>query len=157
MPSYTVTTEVAAPPERVFAAFTDYAHIAEHVSAIQRVELLTEGPVGVGTRFRETRTMFGREATETMEVTAFDPPRSFTLEANSCGAHWSMVHRFQPERGGTHVTLEMTLRPVSFLAKVMSPLSRLMAGSMLKCIQQDFDDMKCAIEGEGAAVQSPAM
>jgi uncharacterized protein YndB with AHSA1/START domain len=94
MPALTFTTEFAAPRERVFAAFTDLEHAAENVAAIVRVEVLTDGPVGRGTRFRETRVMFRREATEELEITAFDPPQSYTVEADSCGTHWRTTFQF---------------------------------------------------------------
>lgn len=64
-----MSTTIQAPPERAFAAFADFPHAARSVSGIERIEMLTDGPVGAGTRFRETRIMFGREATEEMKVT----------------------------------------------------------------------------------------
>ena len=68
--------QIEAEPEQVFLLFTDIEKFPENLSGIERVELLTAGPVGVGTRFKETRIMFKRETTEEMEVTRFDPPRA---------------------------------------------------------------------------------
>lgn len=55
---------IAAAPERVFRVATDIPRWPTTVAAIARFDMPTPGPVALGTRFRETRTMFGREATQ---------------------------------------------------------------------------------------------
>src|SRR5438046_1974470 len=91
---------VAAPPATVFDVFSDLDHAPGRVSGTQRVEKLTPGPVGVGTRFKETRVMFGKEATEEMTFTAFDPGRGYTLGAESCGCRYITDFRFEPDGAG---------------------------------------------------------
>ena len=145
---------VTRPVEDVFAVFTDLDGAAERIRGIQKLEVLTEGPVGKGTRFRETRIMFRREATEEMEITDFRPNESYAIGAESCGCVYRTEFRFSPNGSGTQVQVEMDARPVSFLAKLMSPLGRLMAGSMKKCFDQDLDDLKAALEQGETAVPS---
>lgn len=147
MAQFSMTTHVKAPIEKVFAAYSDFGNCAGRIKGIKRVEMLTSGPVGVGTRFKETRVMFKKEATETMEVSALEPNREYTLTCNSCGALFNSTFRFEPEAGGTQVTLDFDCKPVSLFAKLMTPLSWLMMGPMKKCIQQDLDDMKAHLEG----------
>lgn len=55
-----------------------------------KIELLTDLPVGEGTRFKETRIMFKREATEEMEFVEFDAPNVYTLGSYSCGCEFRM-------------------------------------------------------------------
>lgn len=136
-----LTKQVNAPPDIVFAVASDLANAAEHVQGIERIELLTPPPIGVGTRWRETRTIMGKESTETLEVTAFDPPRRYTVEADSCGSHFESTFRFTPAAGGTRVELEINCRADSFFAKLMSPLSGLMMGTMKKMLDQDLEDV----------------
>ena len=147
----TFQVQVDAPRDEVFAAFADVGNLADRVEGIERVELLTDGPIGVGTRFRETRIMFKREATEEMKFTAFDAPNQFTLEADSCGARFTSVHRFTEQDGGTLVELDMSSKATTFAAKLFTPLGFLMAGSMKKLIRKDMDQMKAAIESRAAA------
>src|SRR5712691_8309653 len=111
----TVSQQINAGPEVVFAACSDFARLPERVPAIKKVEMLTPGPVGVGTKFRETRIMFGREATEGMEFVAFDPPRQFELRAISCGAEYRTIHRFTPAGSGTRIDLEFRVKALSLL------------------------------------------
>src|SRR5262245_31734315 len=130
MGTFTMSRRIEASPERVFEAFTDFLRGRVHATSIKRVELLTSGPIGKGTRFKETRMMFGREATETMEVTEFEPPRRVGIGAGSCGARFDSVFAIRPDAGGSVVEMTFVCTPVSFFAKLLSPLSRLMTGPM---------------------------
>lgn len=141
-----VSTRIDAPVDKVFAACTDFANLAHRIDAIQRIEMLNDGPVGVGTRFRETRVMFKREATEEMEVSAFETGRSYTLACDSCGCAYEFTHRFKRDGDATLIEMDMKTRPISFFAKLMSPFGKLMMGTMKKCIQKDMEDLRASIE-----------
>ena len=142
MSTLTSSIEVKATPERTFEAFTDLRNAAGRVRGIKKLDVLTDGPIGKGTRFRETRVMFGREATEEMEITDYQPGKSYTVGGISCGAEFATTFRFSPAGGGTRVEFELALRPVSVFAKLMSPLSGMMMGPMKKVVEQDMDDMR---------------
>ena len=58
---------------------TDFDSWHHWMDGLVRLEKLTEAPYGVGTKWRETRKMFGREASELFEVTEFDPPHRIGL------------------------------------------------------------------------------
>ena len=146
MATITVSKSIAAPSARVFELFADFENAAENVSGIKALELLNDGPVGVGTRFRETRVMFKKEAAEEMEVTAFEPDRSYTVACESCGCAYESRFDFVESGGGTEVTMTMNSRPLTFMAKLMSPLGALMAGTMKKCIDQDMEDLRAIAE-----------
>jgi hypothetical protein len=152
MASFTLTKQVAAAPATVFAVFSDLEHAAGRVTAISKLDLVTPGPVAVGTRFRETRKMFGKDWTEEMEITALDPGRSYEVTARSCGAEFRTLFQFAPEGSGTRVEVHLTPRALSLFAKLMKPLSWLMMGTMKKCVDQDLEDLKKAAETLGAAV-----
>ncbi len=148
MPKFSMSEYIASPPEIVFEVASDFRHAAENIQGIERLEVLTDGPIGVGTRFRETRVMFGKESTEEMEITAFDTPRSYVVEAESCGGRFRFEYRFDGDAAGTTVQIEVETYAVSFLAKLMSPLSKLMMGPMKKCIAADFNDIKRVAEAQ---------
>jgi carbon monoxide dehydrogenase subunit G len=137
---------VAAPPERVFAIAIDIPRWPERISAIDRIELLTPGPVGVGTRFRETRTMHGREASEEMTFESIDPPRTFVLVAESHGARYRAEHTFDPEGDGTRLTLTFESVPVTLAARLLTPLALIMRGPLRRQLAQDLSDLKRAAE-----------
>lgn len=146
MARFTTTKNINASPDHVFEVFSDLRGAADRISAIKRMEVLTDGPVGVGTRFRETRIMFKREATEEMEVTTFVPGHHYTLHCESCGSTFDTVFRFTPDGSATRVDVEFQCRTVSFFAKIMSPLSSLMMGWCMKAFDKDLEELKKAIE-----------
>lgn len=142
----TASVWIDAVPEKVFEIATDFGGCAEWLSGVKETRVLTPGPVGVGTKFSETRVMGGREATEEMTVSAFDPRRSYTLQCDSHGMSVSSVLMFEADRGGTIVSMDTQVRPVSFGAKLMSPMMAMMAGKMRKHLAQDLHDLKTAAE-----------
>lgn len=143
---FSIKKHFEAPLDLVFELLCDFEHAAENVRGIQQLQLLDSGPVGVGTRFRETRVMFGKSSSEEMEVTAFNRPHGYTVECESCGGHYKAEYRLVSDIAGTHVRLDFDVRPLSFLAKLFSPLSRLMLGPMKKVIEADLDDLKAIAE-----------
>lgn len=146
--------QIDAPPSRVFEVFTDLDRLEEVVPEIVKTETLTDGPLGVGSRIRSTRKMFGKEASEEMEFVAFDPPTGYQLEARSHGAHYLTGYRFEPAGGGTLVHFEFTGKAESLMAKLMTPLSMLCAGAMKKMMVREFDALQA--ECEGRAETQPA-
>lgn len=142
-----VTRNVAAPPSKVFEAATDFAGAPGRIRAIRAVKVLTDGPVRVGTRFEETREMFGREATEIMEVTALDAPRSYVLGAESHGCRYRSELRFEPRGSGTEVTMSFTAQPLTLVAKVMSVLMAPLTKRMVRECARDLDDLAAHCEG----------
>lgn len=146
MAGFSLTTEIVAPMERVFALFTDFAHAADNLSQIKHTEVLTPGSVGVGTCFRETRTFFNRTATEELTVTAFEPNRSYTVECVSHGAKYASVFQFRPVEQGTQITVTLTSRPLTWQALLLAPLGALLNATLKKSLQQDLDDLKVVAE-----------
>jgi carbon monoxide dehydrogenase subunit G len=151
-----VSRQVDAPPAQVWAIVTDFAGAPQRISAIKRLEVITDGPVGKGTRFRETRIMFKKEATEEMTITAWNPPYNYAIECESCGAHFRSVISCTPasDGAGTIIEMSMATKPISFMAKLMSPLGKLFAGACMKACEQDLNDLKRA--AENGAVAQPA-
>ena len=154
MASVKVSVTIAAPVERVFEVMTDLENAPNRVSGIKSLELLTPKPVGSGTRFRETRVMFGKEATEEMEITRFDPPRSYTVEAESHGTHYTSVLTFTPRGNSpqpmTDVDMTFEGRPLTTMSKVMGAVMMpFFRKACEKAMAQDLHDLKKAIETVG--------
>lgn len=149
--TFTITHFTKAPRAAVFAAATDFANAASTISAITKMEMLTDGPVGVGTRFRETRTMFGRPATEEMTVSAYDPPRSYTLSAESHGARYETVLSFRETGTGTELEMRFGAEPLTFMAKLMGLLMKPMMKKMVAVCGKDLEDIAAAAEAQRAA------
>ncbi len=148
MREISISRDVAAPAARVWSVITDLERSPEVISGVDRIERLDDGTgFGIGTRWRETRTMFGRQATETMKVTAVDPDRSYTVEADGHDAHYRSVLQVVPTGTGSRLSMTFGAEPDSTFARVfVATVGRLFEGSTKKALQQDLDDIATAAE-----------
>jgi hypothetical protein len=144
---------VAAPLDVTFATALDIARWPQFISAITSVDVLTPRPIAVGSRFRETRQTYGRAESQEMTVTVLDPPRSFTLAAEAHGARYRAEHRFEQAAGGSRITVVFEGLPVTLLARLLSPLALVMAGSVRRQLAGDLADL--AHEAERRSGQPP--
>ncbi|MEU0395099.1 SRPBCC family protein [Streptomyces sp. NPDC006208] len=151
-PRTVVERVIRASPGRVWEALTDLQGMERVLSGVQRIEVLTEGGFDVGTRWRETRRMLGKEATEEMYVTACEPLELYVVEADSHGTHY--VSEFELLTAGPETTtVRMTFSAVppggfmGLLSKVLGPLG---VKAVSRAIAKDLDDVATAVEGRGA-------
>ncbi len=151
-----ISRRISAPQQRVWDVITDLEGCPERIAAIASVEMLTGPEVAVGTRWKETRLIFERKSTETMEITAFEPPLRYVVEADSCGAHLVSELRCEPD-GDDATVLSMTMEttPTNFFAKLMKPLAKLAMGTTRKMLERDLDDIAFACTG-GKPLVEPA-
>jgi carbon monoxide dehydrogenase subunit G len=146
MTTVSVTTEIAAPLERVFDVFTDLEQSAARVSNIQKIELLSVGEFKLGTRWLETREVLGRTDTAEMEVTAFEQPRTYTVTHHKGGARIDAVFTFEPRGDATRVQIEFALGGPGLPPGMLAPVRWAIADRVRDVIAQDLDDLKGFIE-----------
>ncbi len=146
MKDISLSRDVAAPPDIVWGLATDLDLAPDILSGVNSIERLDDGAgFGVGTRWRETRTMFGREATEDMEVTSFVPGRSYTVEAESHGAHYVSTVSVEPGPEGSRLSMTFSGRPTGLVAKIMAAtVGLLFRGATRKALQKDLDEIAAA-------------
>ncbi len=148
-----VTRAIAAPSGLVWAVITDLPNSPRVITGIESVEMLG-GPetFDVGTRWRETRTMFGKVATEEMEVSAVTPGASYSVLAASHGMRYESVFTLQPT-GESACRLTMTFRgePTSAASRaIAATVGRLFLGQTRKALEKDLADIAAAAEAQAA-------
>jgi carbon monoxide dehydrogenase subunit G len=96
--STSLSQHIQAPPEKVWSVITDIPGSAATLSGVESVQLLTDGPYGEGTRWKETRKMFGRAETVEMWVAEaeLEPQHHGQGGAGRSGLH----HPVQPGPAG---------------------------------------------------------
>ncbi len=149
MSTLSVSREIAAPTSRIWEIMTDLEGSEQTISAIEKIEILSEDDgFGVGTRWRETRTLFGKQATEVMWVTEVDPGISYVVKAESHGAKYTTIMKVMPVgEGSSEVTMTFTGEPVGTMAKIMSAtMGRMMEKATKKAFAQDLDDIAAVAE-----------
>ena len=97
-------------PTSVFAFMTDPANAPKISPSVKEQIKLTYGPLGIGTRLRETRLMEGKEAQAELEVFAYKPPESFGVVNEQEGFTITYQYTLTPEKGGTQIDLECTVK-----------------------------------------------
>ena len=138
---------IYAPIDRVFEIFSDISKLEDRIDGITRVDILSDVSNGLGTRWRETRIMFGQEATEEMEISSFKPNQSYEVVAASRGTEYHSIYTFT-ENADNSTTVEMVFsgKSVSFMAKLMSPIAILFKEATQKALEADMDQLKAICE-----------
>jgi uncharacterized protein YndB with AHSA1/START domain len=140
---------IEASPEDVFAVLTDLDAAGEWMPNLVGIDVLTDQEFGVGTRWRETRKMFGREASEHFEVTACERPTEVGIyvdgkKGDSGNVEYRFVYTLEADGDdATHLTLSSELSGMGFFGRLMF---KLFGGSFKKAIRKDLDAMKEHIE-----------
>ena len=145
-----VQVDINGTKEDVWKVITDIENSTETIRGIEKIEVL-EKPADsfVGLKWRETRTMFGRTATEVMWITDAVENQSYKTRAESHGAVY--VTTFDLSEKGENVRLTMNFEgePQTFGAKVMSALTGWMVkSSSEKALMEDLMDIKAKVENK---------
>jgi uncharacterized protein YndB with AHSA1/START domain len=143
--------QIYASPEQVWSVLTNVGHSADTIRSVHNVEVLNEvdGGFGVGTRWREDRTLMGHKGTEELEVVEVEPPSHFAVQTLRDKDVVRMTYTLTPLDQGTRLSLtlvdDMTGRnPVSQLA--WNLWGEVSLHSTRRMLAHDLDDVANAAE-----------
>ncbi|MBL8045499.1 MAG: SRPBCC family protein [Anaerolineales bacterium] len=136
------TKWIARTPEAVFAFITDAANAPKAMPQIKHMEKLTSGSVAVGTRYRETRVVNGKEHQAELEVMRFEPPQFYSMRNFTEGIETLYHYTFTSERGGTRALLKCELK-AGGVKKLLLPV---VAGILKKEDGDHLARLKQAVE-----------
>jgi Polyketide cyclase / dehydrase and lipid transport len=105
MTGFSMNEWIARAPNDVFDFIVSSDNAPKIVQSVTSMVKLTEGPVRVGTRYRETRLMGGQEHQTELEVVEFDPSRKYAMQNINDGIETVYRYHIQPERDGTRIAL----------------------------------------------------
>jgi uncharacterized protein YndB with AHSA1/START domain len=135
MSGFQMNEWIARSPKEVFGFITASENAPKVVPSVKSMVKLTEGPVRVGTRYRETRLMNGKDAHAELEIIEYEPNQKYAMKNMTEGIQTVYRYIFQPERDGTRVNLVCEIR-AGGLKKLMLPL----VASILK--KEDGDHLQ---------------
>jgi carbon monoxide dehydrogenase subunit G len=138
---FQATETLPATPERVFQALTDIDNAPQWIPGIIAVERVGDVRQGVGMRWRETRKMRGKEATEEIEVTHYHPPSHLGLridgsKGTSGRGTFNFDYKLAQRVGGTEV--RMTGRIDGLLPPMLRWMGPLLAGFIKRESSKDL-------------------
>jgi carbon monoxide dehydrogenase subunit G len=112
---------ISRPPQDVFDFITTPDNAPEVVPSVKAMVKMTEGPTRVGTRYRETRVMRGKEQHAELEVVAYDRATRYAVKNVTEGIETVYQYVIGPEADGTRVRLVCQVK-AGGAKKVMLPL-----------------------------------
>lgn len=123
----TLNETIDASPQVVWAILSDIEGLPNREQAVERIEFLSEQRSGVGTRFRETRSMGSRTVATELEVTEVVPDESIRFVSDAGGTVWDTVYRCHPDGSPpgttTRLEIDMDARPHKLAARLMNSSS----------------------------------
>ena len=143
-----VQVPIEGSVEEIWKVITDIENSASRVSAIEEIEILEKPPSGLlGLKWRETRTMFGKSATEVMWITDARENEFYDVRAESHGTVYQSRLSITEEDGGCVLKLDFGGQPQAFTAKLMSAaLGWMFKGATKKALLKDLEDLKSVVE-----------
>ena len=121
MAGFAVSEWIACPPRRVFDFITDATNAPQIVPGLKGTVKLTEGPPQVGTRYRETRLINGKDQQVELEVKEFAAPNVYDVQNVTDGIETVYRYTLRPEGAGTHIGLVCEVKAAG-LKKLLLPL-----------------------------------
>lgn len=110
METFENTVTIRRPAEEVFAFLADFENVPRWNYAIEKTKKASPGPVGVGTTYRQTRSIPGRSE-EGFEVTVFEPGQRLAVRGQIGPFRARISYLLEAAAGGTRLTNDVALDP----------------------------------------------
>ena len=121
MASFENTVTIRRPIAAVFAFLADFENIPAWNYAIVETRKVSPGPVGVGTTYRQIRSV-PRRSQEGFEVTVLEPTSRLEVQGELGPFRARLSYALEPAAGGTKLTNAVELR-ASGLLSIVAPLA----------------------------------
>ncbi len=94
--------DIARPANEVYTYLVDLEHTPEWNWAITSTQKITPGPVGIGTRYRQTRSI-PRPAVEYLQISGLEPGRSVEVTGTLGPFQARLSYELEPSPVGTRL------------------------------------------------------
>ncbi len=120
------------------------------VKSYEAIEWLTSEKSGVGAKWKQTRRVYGKSHTQTIEVVEWSEPTSFAMTASEAGAIYLTRYSLGESKDGetTEVSASFEVQPNNLFSKVFVKLmGNKLLGSTRESLKSDLSDLANAEEG----------
>lgn len=142
--SITVSRDVRADPPVVWSIVTDLDRAHRILTSVERVERIEGEAYEVGTRWRETRRVFGRDETQELQVVEAAPPHRAVIVSESDGMAYRTEIQCESSWVGTLLQFTFTAEPTTagLGKKVMfATLGKAGIKGAKTMLEQDLEDI----------------
>lgn len=145
---FEVKRTIGVSKEKAYTGLLDLDSAKNWMQGLVRIERLEEGPLQVGSQWKETRKIFGKEASEHFEVVELNEPDKIVLRCDGTKGttgKGEFLFTFIIDSSGDHseVTLDGEIRGLTGLSKLFG---KMMAGTFKKACAKDLDALKSYLE-----------
>ncbi|WP_226527025.1 SRPBCC family protein [Metabacillus niabensis] len=147
---FEVVRTVQVTKQRAYFGLLDLDSARNWMKGLVKIERMDEGPLKVGSEWRETRKMFGTEATEHFEVVELKEPHKIVLRCDGTKGttgkgEFVFTYILSSKNDSTEIKLDGEINGLTGLAKLFG---KLMAGTFKKACAKDLDSLKSYLEKE---------
>jgi uncharacterized protein YndB with AHSA1/START domain len=140
----TVSVEINATPERVFAALADVANHTGWAKGPEEIRNVSENPALLGTTFEQIGQLMGRTFVAECQVSDYEENRRFGFSGDK-PFPFQISWELEPNSDGTRLTMGGQFEPGGLL-KVAKPVLNSTLESQMKA---DLLTLKAKLEEEG--------
>jgi len=119
---FEVETVIAAPPDRVWAAMTDFAQAPRWMPGLHEVAPKDDRPLGAGKVFAVTMSTKGRGKQRDMTLSDWHPSDRFALSSPEGGVTATYTYSLTPDGKGTCVKLLGICEAKGLFWRLLHPL-----------------------------------
>jgi hypothetical protein len=142
----TARTDIAASPEAVAAVQFDPSRDPEWIGGVDRVEIVTDPPIRLGSKVRRIGGFMGRPITWLMDVQSFEPARHVGMHALEAPFPMDVDYILEPDDGGRRTRASIRIRGDAAGTYGAMP-GPLMGWMVRRSVQGDLKRLKRIVEG----------
>jgi uncharacterized membrane protein len=140
--------------DQTWQVFTDLPARPAWLCTVDRIEVLTAGPFGAGTAWRESRRLPGGDSvTEELLVLAADPPGRLVIASAGIGVDYRTTYQFRPVRRRRTQTVVTVVQEGTHRGRygrwVAVILGGLAARAVEGVLRRDLTDLAVAVRTAG--------
>jgi len=129
--------------EDVFAFVFEPANATQWQEGVVLAEFTSEGPIGIGSTWRNVSKMIGREIDIEFKVIDYDPPHRFCYKSISGPIQTKTCVTFDSQNGGTLMTYSGEGQPGGILKMAEGILRK----RLLNQFEKNLNKLKALLEG----------
>jgi carbon monoxide dehydrogenase subunit G len=141
---FTNTVTVARAPVEVFAFLAHFENIPQWNYAISRTWKVSDGPGGLGSTYRQERTVPSRTE-EAFEVTEYDPDRRLAIEGTLGPFAARLSYQLEQTGDATLITNDVDLNATG-LTRLVAPLA---TNRIQSSVAENLNALKQLLEQSG--------
>jgi carbon monoxide dehydrogenase subunit G len=97
--------EINAPTKKVWALIDKLEEWPQWMPSIKKIEMVSQGPLAVGSQLSVTAKVSGLTVTLSMTITEFVPERAVVMQGKALGTNLTRFYNLEPINDKTKVTI----------------------------------------------------